>query len=283
MQIFKQPLLHFLVLGLLIFLLFEMTEKSSFDEGKTIVINREKLVDYLGFRSKSLNKEQIESSLDTMSLEKVAELIKEYVEEESLYRESLALGLDSGDYVLRQRLVQKMEYLIQLEVPHVLDSVEEYYEKNKERYYVKSTFTFTHVFVNRELYESNDVAVEVASTLLRKLKSDGVSFAEALQLGDRFTFHKNYVGKTEGFIASQLGEAFASVVARSKAGEWFGPVESAFGYHLVLVSNREQGRVPPLEEILRYVTFDAQQAESELSLQEAIDAIVEDYEVIVNF
>ena len=113
MQIFKQPLLHFLVLGLLIFLLFEMTEKSSFDEGKTIVINREKLVDYLGFRSKALNKEQIESSLDTMPLEKVAELIKEYVEEESLYRESLALGLDLGDYVLRQRLVQKMEYLAQ--------------------------------------------------------------------------------------------------------------------------------------------------------------------------
>lgn len=73
------------------------------------------------------------------------------------------------------------------------------------------------------------MAVEIASKLLRKLKSDRASFADALQLGDRFAFHKNYVRKTEGFIAFQFGKALTIEVARSKVGEWFGPVESLYG------------------------------------------------------
>jgi hypothetical protein len=38
-------------------------------------------------------------------------LVADYVREEVLYREALALGLDRDDLVVRRRLVQKMEML----------------------------------------------------------------------------------------------------------------------------------------------------------------------------
>ena len=43
--------------------------------------------------------------------EELSDLVDEYITEEVLYREALALGLDRGDVMIRRRLRQKMEFI----------------------------------------------------------------------------------------------------------------------------------------------------------------------------
>ena len=83
---YEQPLFHFLLLGLLFFLVFELTTTARTDAGKTIVVDREKLLTHLQFRSKSFNTGQLETTLDALPPENLSALIEGYVQEETLYR-----------------------------------------------------------------------------------------------------------------------------------------------------------------------------------------------------
>ena len=76
MPIYKQPPLHFLLLGLLLFLIFELTATTGPDLGNTIVVDREKLLGHLQFRSKFFNAGQSENTLDAMPPEKLSALIR---------------------------------------------------------------------------------------------------------------------------------------------------------------------------------------------------------------
>src|SRR5262245_15259443 len=112
--IVREPLLHFLLLGGILFTLFGFTHHSAADlsSNKTITVDKEGLLNFLQYRSKAFETEYFTQQLDAMSPEERKNLVDQYVEEEMLYREARALGLEQGDYVIRQRLVQKMRYLI---------------------------------------------------------------------------------------------------------------------------------------------------------------------------
>ena len=50
-------------------------------------------------------------------------------------------------------------------------------------------------------------------------------------------------------IAKQFGEQFAATLGGLPPGQWQGPVESGYGAHLVLVSERTEGRLPALADV----------------------------------
>ena len=61
--------------------------------------------------------------------------------------------------------------------------------------------------------------------------------------------------KTPGLFAyrrhvrKQFGEKFAAKLDELTPGSWQGPVESGYGVHLVLISERTEGRMPELAEV----------------------------------
>jgi hypothetical protein len=80
--------------------------------------------------------------------------VDEYVREEALYREAIALGLDQGDYVIRQRLIQRLELMFEdnTETADVgQDELMEFYREFSDDYIESDVYTFTHVFFNAEL------------------------------------------------------------------------------------------------------------------------------------
>src|SRR5262249_31075587 len=151
--------------------------------------------------------------LDAMSPEERKSLVDQYVEEEMLYREAKALGLEQGDYVIRQRLVQKMRYLIDDlteggEAPS--DAVlSDYLQKHKDIYVLEPSVTFTHVFVDTSVHGER-AAKEIAERLKAELDSKGAGFNDAPQFGDRFPFLVNYVERTLDYVTSQFGAEFVS-------------------------------------------------------------------------
>ncbi len=277
-KVFRQPLIHFLLLGLVLYLIFEATGVRTQD-AKTIVVGREELLRHMQFRSKIFDKGRFDRQLSDMTEPERRRLINEYAREEVLHREAKALGLDENDYVIRRRLVQKVEYLaVEPDLRQLSDEeISAYFSAHQQDYYVASTTTFTHVFIRGEGPDAEARAGELLVSLRRR----EAGFADATSFGDRFAYHRNYVERTEEFVAGHFGAGFAARVFSLEPGAWQGPLTSAYGYHLVYLQALEQGRDARFEEVAGQVRHDAAQARIREQTEKAIKEILATYKIVI--
>jgi hypothetical protein len=221
-----------------------------------------------------------------LSPDALSALIDEYIEEEALYREAIALGLDKSDTMLRKRLIRQLEFINQGLISTAFTPSEEDLQRflaaNKDRYFVPAKITFTHVFYNREIHDEAR-AYQLAQRKLTWLNETKLPFHKALSHGDRFLYHRNYVNRDAGEIASHFGsnmqqELFA---VSPDSSRWHGPFQSPYGYHLVLVTQHIDGYHPPLDEIRNRVTQDALQAHIDAELKRITQSIVDGYDISI--
>ena len=278
-KVFRQPLVHFLLLGLILYLIFEATGVRTQD-AKTIVVGREDLLRHMQFRSKIFDKDRFDRQLSDMTEPERLRLIDEYVREEVLHREAKALGLDENDYVIRRRLVQKVEYLaVEPDLRQASDEeISAYFAAHQQDYYVAPTTTFTHVFIRGDGPDAEARAGELLASLRRK----EAGFADAAGFGDRFAYHRNYVERTEEFVAGHFAAGFAAGVFSLKPGAWQGPLTSAYGYHLVYLQALQKGRDARFEEVAGQVRHDAAQARIREQTEKAIKEILATYKIVIS-
>ena len=277
--------MHFLAIGLGLFVLFDLVapEDAGLDE-KTIVVDRPALLTFIQFRSKAFNPEVAAARLDALSDQELQYLINDYVREEALHREALALGMDQNDYVIKQRLIQSLQFItngfVSAAVGVSYEEVAAYYEANRDDYYVDPYATFTHVFFSSDRH-GREQARQLAEAKLAELNDQQVPFAESVRHGDRFLYNVNYVERTEDFVASHFGRPMAAELFAFEPDDrhWYGPFESAYGYHLALLTRRTDGLYPPLEEIAEAVREDALRIKLDEQNERAVQAIVDTYEV----
>ncbi|NCV69206.1 MAG: peptidyl-prolyl cis-trans isomerase, partial [Betaproteobacteria bacterium] len=137
----REPLVHFLALGLLLFVLDQVlltkrgdprsiaVPESVYEEARTLV-------------SGKLNREPTDDDLRV--------LIDRWVDNEVLYREGLALGLDKGDTAIRDRVIFKSLGVVQagLKLPPVDDeTLKRWFEANRSRYETPTRFDFLEAVV----------------------------------------------------------------------------------------------------------------------------------------
>ena len=279
----KDPLTHFLAAGALLFLIASAAAPGK-ETDEAIIVDRGALLSHIQFRSKAFEPGAAAALLDSMSAEARAKLVEDFVREEALDREAIALGLDAGDYVIRQRRVQKAEFLAEAAAITPDLSAEEtaaFYAANEERYRSPAAATATHVFVSAQDRPRAE-AKAAAAALLERLRADKAGFEDATRYGDRFLFHKNYVDRTDDYIRSQLGDEAAAAIFDSATAleEWRGPYSSDYGEHLIFVTARTPARLAPFDEIESVVRADAAEARRQAAIDAAIDRIVARYRVI---
>ena len=278
-------MLHFLAIGIGLFVLFDLVapEDSNLDS-KTILVDRNALLTFVQFRSKAFNPEVAAARLDALGDAELSMLIDDYVREEALYREALALGMDQNDYVIKQRLIQSLQFITNGFVSAAVDvsdaEIAEYYAANRDDYYVDPYVTFTHVYFSNDRH-GREQARQLAEAKLAELNDKQVPFSESTRHGDRFLYNVNYVERTEDYVASHFGRAMAAAVFELEPddGRWYGPLESAYGQHLVMLTRRTDGLYPPLEEIADTVREDALRVKLEEQNERAVQAIVDTYDV----
>lgn len=282
MRILTQPLVHFLVMGALLFAAYDALNPNSQDPGgNRIVIDDASLLEYMQYRNKAFAPDEARRRLASLNAGELADLKARLVREDALYREGLRLQMDQNDYIIKQRLIQKMEYLargFQGEEALTEEAIIAYYNDNQARYYDPPRMTFTHVFLKGVTEASRGRAIDLQGTLQAK----DVGFSDGLGYGDRFLYHSNYVDRTEEFVASHFGDAFAEDIKQLAPDEnrWQGPLASDHGWHLVMLTRRTEGGVPPLAAIHGQVAGDAQQALIQQKADEAIQRIVDSYRII---
>ena len=137
----KYKLLIFFIVGFVIYLID--ISQNSYNE-KEIYISDQEIISLV-----SAWKSQVGRNPND---DEIARIITNLVEEEILYREALALGLDKEDRIIKRRLAQKISFLKEESVPEVpsIDELNDYFNLNKDNYFVDSKYTFTHYFYSSD-------------------------------------------------------------------------------------------------------------------------------------
>jgi hypothetical protein len=282
----KDPLWHFLLAGAVVFLVSELVnpDASAYESPKTIVVDRDSLLTELQFRTKTFKPGLASRRLDSLSPEALDKLVSDYVRSEVLYRESDALGFGDNDYIIKKRMIQKMDFIIQ-DVSEATTQVSEedvlrHYEENKDDYLIPGYVTFTHVFIDAQDI-GPDVAMNEAIAMLETLNASGTGFVDAPRYGDRFPFGLNYVEKPNDLVTSHFGAELANKVfsLTPSEGTWQGPIRSEHGTHLVMLIKNQPDRMPPLEEVKDRVITDVERELIEAQRLKAIDKLVETYTI----
>jgi hypothetical protein len=183
-------------------------------------------------------------------------LVEDYIREEVLYREGVALGLDRDDTIIRRRLRQKLEFVSEDAASAVEPTDTElaaYLAKNADDYRVEAQLTFTQVFLDPS--KRGDRFDTDAAALLDVLRTRGDKVNPAT-LGDSLMLEPRYELAGEADIARLFGSEFEAEIRDQPVGEWVGPLKSGYGAHLVRIEARTPGRMAPLAEVRDEVARD---------------------------
>lgn len=239
-SLLREPLAHFLFIGAMLFLLFELSDNPAGQQSSRVLIT-DGQIEYLKAsfarsRQRLPNKGELQGLIDG------------YVREEIFYREALALGLDKNDMIIRRRLNQKLELmsddLIGMTIPSDED-LEQFINTHTELFRKEPQIAFRHIYLN--VYERGNRVMDEAVRLLAIL-SDGTNTDPDI-LGDSIMLPKTFNLSPASDIAKMFGESFSRELIKSKPGEWTGPVQSGYGMHLIQVTEHIKGRLPLLDEI----------------------------------
>ncbi len=237
----QEPLLHFFLIGGVIFLLYGLQDRKPEDIPTRIIIS-EADID----RMTMLWERKWQRLPTPLELEG---LIEQQVREEVLYREALNMGLDRNDTVVRRRLAQKVEFLSQdlasLAEPSESD-LAEYLDAHPEKFKTPDYISFVQIYLNTD--KRGATAQEDASRLLARLTQENTEVNISAS-GDSFMFGQAHENLTEHGTARLFGKDFAEKLFGLKGKGWHGPIESGYGLHLVRMDERTEGNLPKLEEI----------------------------------
>lgn len=287
-RLLKQPLLHFLLLGALLFVWNARVSAPTATDNdvvndNVIVVDRTSLLDYLQYQAKAFDPASFNQQLDAMTASEKQKIVADYVREEALYREALRMQMETGDYIIKQRLVQKVEFLLENLVSRDVEPDEAtlaaFYAERQQDYRIDAVYSFTHIF-----FDAGKDGLEGAKTRADALlaQSDNIGFNDAGLHGDRFPFLQNYVERTRDFVGNNFSDDFvAALDTLNPADKWQGPVASRYGYHLVLLTSRSEPGIPSLNAVRERVLDDYRYETLVRSREAAEQEIVAGYEVRV--
>lgn len=269
----KEPLLHFLVIGALIFVIYSVVnnEKSAKD-GNRIVVSSGDIERLSANWSKKWNRQPTDTELKG--------LVESYIKEEVYYREALALGLDQDDTVLRRRLMQKMEFLTNdladLNNPDEKD-LNDYLIAHQDKYELPARISFTHVYLSGDK-RGNRILAD-AEKLLTEIRANNLS--RAPDLGDSFMLQYDFTLETPFEVARLFGQDFAEKLFQLETDSWQGPVASGYGMHLVQISEKVDSRMPELATVIDKVRTDYMFVQRQKTNKEIYNRFKERYEIVV--
>jgi len=314
----RAPLIHFLVLGAL---LFGFASLRSGRDAETIETERAHRIELDADRLAELRQDfsrQLGRAPTSRELER---LIASEVDDEILYREALArgllerdggvqtrliqkmlflegsadledasallaraveLGLHEDDIVVRRILIQKMRLLgSQLdggEQPSA-DEIAERYRRDQTRLRLPDRLSFVHVFLSEDRRPGS--AKQDAIALRARLVEDDVVATDAIELGDPFPLGHRLEQRSADELGRSFGTGFGSAAFELAPQTWSGPIASAYGQHLLWIDRIEPGEVPPFERVADRIRRELEQERREARFDALLAELRTRYEVVV--
>lgn len=233
----KEPLVHFLLAGLALFLFFAWRGDAVDPESRAITITEEQVERLAATWMQTWQRPPSQAELDG--------LIRDFVKEEIYYREGLRLGLEQDDAIIRRRIRSKMEFLAISELENETPddaTLQALLDKNPQAYAPDARYSFDQIY----LAAQDEAAARARATqMLAALKSG----ADWQKLGDAISLPRSPKNVDRTRISSDFGDEFAASLAEIISGQWAGPIASGFGLHLVRIRAVQASAKPKLADI----------------------------------
>jgi parvulin-like peptidyl-prolyl isomerase len=271
-SILREPLLHFLLLGGLLFLFFEWRGSGGPTSSRITITPG--LVEHLasGF-SRTWQRPPTDAELKG--------LIDDYVKEEIATREAVGMGLDRDDTIIRRRLRQKLEFLVEdaaSSAPPTDAELEAWLDAHPQSFRAEPQLAFRQVYVSPERRGAS--AGKDAEKLLARLRARGKD-ATTDGLGDASMLPSEQPLGPLREVARAFGDDFAQELMKIEPGQWTGPVESPYGLHVVLVQERVAGAAPQLAEVRPVVEREVLAERRKRDLDALYERLLEKYTVTI--
>lgn len=271
----REPLVHFVLLGAVLFGLYSALNRGEAGAPDEIVVTPGRIetlaATYSNVWQRPPTREQLQG------------LINDYVQEEILTREAIQLGLDREDTVIRGRLRQKMEFLAE-DLASAAEPTEQelsdYLANHPEPFREKARFTFRQVYLNPEKH--GDLLKADTAALLAELKQADPA-GDPAKLGDPLMLPQEFNQETRSAVAAQFGQSFAESLDTLAPGQWRGPVASDHGVHLVFLDHRKDARMPALDEVRSRVKRQFNDKRREEANRQFIENLLKNYQVIIEW
>lgn len=268
----KEPLLHFLVLGALVFALYGYIAPDGPADDE-IIVTRKQQEHLLTTFTRTWQRPPTQAEFTG--------IVDAWVREEIAYREGLEMGLDTNDTMIRRRLQQKLEVLAD-DIVSLAEPTNEVLQQHLANN--QSRFTREPIYTLRQVYFSEDrrgpTAMQDAGQALLLLNTDS-TLTNAENLGDALSLPHRVVGERESALEARFGREFVEGLRDAKPGTWQGPIRSGYGLHLVLVEDFLPGRALTLEEAERDVRRDWDNEQRVTAIDTLYERLREAYTITV--
>ena len=243
-HLIREPLVHFLLIGAALFVIYSFTQsgRPATASSKEIRLSHDEI------RQLTLLYQSQWRRLPTP--QELGMLVENKVQQEILYREALAMGLDKDDEIVKRRMAQKMQFLaedVAAAREPTTTELRSWFENNSAKFAQPPRLSFRHLYFSPD--RRGERARDDAQQTLAQLAGQPVDAMIASSLADAFMFQDYYRDRAPDYLAKEFGPQFALAVAKLAPGSWQGPIESGFGWHLVFVDTAIPGRVPAFEEV----------------------------------
>lgn len=258
-RISREPLVHFLLIGFLLFALYGFVGGGPRE--RTINVDDNVAATLYAQFSKTWQRPP--------TAEEMSGLVESYVRDEIFYREGVTLGLDKDDPTIKRRVSQKFATIAEEQgasSPQTDTELERWMKQHPARYAEPSIVTFDQIMFD------SPAALEAG----RKALAAG---ADPQQIGGGKMLLPHFELYPIDIIQRDFSTEFARSLLSAPAGEWQGPVRSGYGVHLVRVDKIVSGRAPKLDDVRLAVTRDFEQARRVRALDGAYRKLRQGYRV----
>ena len=305
---FKKPWLHFLLMGIALYVLQQKLESGQLAEIE--LPSEEKIAELRGQWLRTAGRPPSEQQLQQLVNNEINQeilfqqalryqwhlddpvvrqrLIQDVrfldpdnnSDDEVLYQQALDLQLHLNDLVVRRRLIQRMEMMAfapTRQGPVDELALQRVYENNLQDYVQPPRIDFRHVFISRDKHEQ---PLELA--LERKQQLATADREAMYSLSDPFMHGYEFKGLTQAQLARYFGADFSKALfvqalSADSRQQWLGPLASSYGQHLVWLDQLEPARQKSFAEVRKQIQAQWRREQEQLALQRLIKQLRSEY------
>jgi peptidyl-prolyl cis-trans isomerase C len=258
-QIVREPLVHFLVAGALIFAVWGGGSDAA---DRSITVTEAQVRGLTEQWEAQWHRQPTPAEVDG--------LIRDLIKDEVYYREAVRMGLDTDDIIIRRRMRSKMEFLVAAQAENEMPSdaaLQQWLDTNPRDYATAPALSFDQIYVGCD--------ADAARRALAQLDkgANPATLAQSLSVPPKLD------DALSGDIDRQFGDGFANAVGALPPGRWAGPVTSGFGQHLVRLRKLTPSAVPPLAGVRKAVENDWREANRVARENAAYQALLDGYTI----
>jgi hypothetical protein len=269
-RVFSEPLIHFFIAGLALFAVERVYQNHA---------DIYRIVETPEHVAQLANEYALQFGAHP-SPQTLAALVRRDIGDEVLFRQGLALKLDQSDEIVRRRVIQKMQFLMQnLNPPRepTENQLQAYFDAHASRYVTSPRVSFSHVFFSAD--RGGEAAARARAEAVLATLSNGTTRAPTR--GDPFPDLYDFSAYEPAQVFRLFGHTPLSQAAFSApTGRWTGPLRSGVGWHLIYIDARQDAKRPSLSSIRDTVRTDYLEDAQDAANKAALDNLTKQFVVV---